>query len=146
MGKDFPWLEIKICPCCSGKIWKHGFVSAWFHGFDQAIFIRRFRCIDCKKVFRVRPSSHWSRFQYSKKTIKTCLSYRVFKKLWLPAIKKRNQKIWMFRLKQKIKIFLGMNYGKDVMTAFKDLLQKGMIPVSCSSNPVSNSFIIEPTV
>jgi len=38
MGREFPWKKPDKCPCCGNwKVWGHGFVSAFFHGFCCAI-------------------------------------------------------------------------------------------------------------
>lgn len=51
-GRNFPWFRPDNCPVCGGRIWGHGFVPAFFDGFNQALWLRRYRCQDCGSVFR----------------------------------------------------------------------------------------------
>jgi hypothetical protein len=61
-GKLFPWPRPPDCPRCHGRIWGHGFVGAYFDGFVQVIFLRRYRCPDCPSVKKARCSGwhFWS--------------------------------------------------------------------------------------
>jgi len=66
LGKDYPWIKPQRCPQCKGRrLWGHGFVTRCFNRFSEKLWIKRYRCPDCSSVHTMRPSTHWSRFQYS---------------------------------------------------------------------------------
>ena len=75
-GRDFLWPRPSGCPVCSGVLWGHGFVSAYLAFPDVLVFLRRLCCKDCGSVHRLRPDSHWPRFQSSIKTILETIVYR----------------------------------------------------------------------
>ena len=48
-GRDYPWPKPDMCPSCKAhKLWGHGFVTALFDGYDQPLFLKRYRCPVCK--------------------------------------------------------------------------------------------------
>ena len=39
LGRFFPWPKPERCPRCgSHRLWGHGFVAAYFDGFDQGAY------------------------------------------------------------------------------------------------------------
>ena len=84
---QFPWPRPEMCKRCqSSRVWKHGFVIAYFDGFSKGILIRRFRCDDCRCVMRMRPAGYFPRFQASIETIRSSLSHKILRKTYLIAI------------------------------------------------------------
>ncbi len=69
-GRNYSWPKPKQCLRCKGfRLCGHGFVLAWFDGFDHAIEIKRFRCPDCNCIYRFQPEGYFKRFQADIKTI-----------------------------------------------------------------------------
>ena len=57
MGKDFSWTRPEKCPCCGNwKVWRHGFASTLFQGFDSPLLLKRYRCPACVCIIKLRPS------------------------------------------------------------------------------------------
>ncbi|CAO0822078.1 hypothetical protein DFAR_2800039 [Desulfarculales bacterium] len=71
LERRFPWPRPERCPRCgSVRLWGHGFVPAYFDEAPTAIWLRRFRCPDCRAVIRLRPRGYWSRLPAPVETIR----------------------------------------------------------------------------
>lgn len=128
-GRNFKWIRPARCPRCgSVRVWGHGFVTAYFDGFDEAIVLRCFRCPDCACVIRMKPEGYFSRFHASVETIRTCLYLRLNHGKWDPNIGKSRQRHWLLALKRNTMAFLGL--GHDLLSAFDRFMGMGKIPVS----------------
>ena len=133
LGKDYPWPRPERCPRCkSGGVWGHGFVLGYFDGFNQGIYLRRYRCPLCCCVLRTRPESHFSRLQCSIVTIRSNLSHRLRYGRWPPGISRSRQGHWLRSLKRKIFIYLGLGWVRGLLEGFDYMLPRGINPVSRS--------------
>jgi hypothetical protein len=129
MGRDFPWERPAQCPCCGNwKVWGHGFVGTFFNGFSSEIWLKRYRCPACGCVVKLRPSSHFHRFQSSKHTIRSSLMLRICTGNWPQGSCKSRQRYWLHNLKRQMKAHLNWNTG--LTEAFDLLADQGKIPVS----------------
>ena len=130
-GRDFQWERPEQCPCCGNwKVWGHGFVEAIFNGFNSIIWLKRYRCPACGCVLRLRPISHFSRFQSSKHTIRSTLMHRINTGKWPPGSSSSRQRHWLYNLKRQMKAFF--NLQTRLPEAFDLLINIGKIPVSSS--------------
>jgi len=128
-GRKFNWQKPASCPRCdSVRVWGHGFVPAFFDGFDEALFLRRYRCPDCKCVIRMKPSGYFNRFRTPIDTIKSCLCNRLLHGRWSRELSKSRQRHWLSALKRKTMAFFGFDQG--LIAAFDELQSMGHIPVS----------------
>ena len=133
MGKDFPWTRPETCPCCGNwKVWGHGFVSTIFQGFDTPLLLKRYRCPACGCVVILRPSSHFSRFQSSKHTIRSAIVHRINTGRWPPGSARSRQRHWLCNLKRQLKAHLTEKWKDGLVAAFDYLLTLGRTPVSRS--------------
>ena len=131
MERDYPWERPDRCPCCGNwKVWGHGFVSAFFHGFGCAIWLRRYRCPACGCIIRLRPISHFSRFQSSRHTIRSTLLHRIKTGKWPPGSYKSRQRHWLGNLKRQMRAWL--NWETGLTEAFDLLLDQGRVPITGS--------------
>jgi hypothetical protein len=129
---QFPWPRPEVCKRCqSCRVWKHGFVIAYFDGFSKGILIRRFRCDDCRCVIRMRPAGYFPRFQASIETIRSSIDHKVHNGCWVDGVTRNRQQHWFRALKRKAVAFFG-NGPHDLISFFKKLFRKGNIPVSRS--------------
>jgi hypothetical protein len=129
MGREFPWKKPDKCPCCGNwKVWGHGFVSAFFHGFCCALWLKRYRCPACGCVIRMRPASHFSRFQSSRHTIRSTLLYRINAGRWPKDSCKSRQRHWLKNLKRQKTAWL--HWKAELSQAFDLLLDQGRVPVT----------------
>lgn len=56
LGREFPWERPGCCPRCGNcRLWGHGFVLRYFHGFAEGLWLRRWRCPECRGVHTARP-------------------------------------------------------------------------------------------
>lgn len=129
-GRDFLWPRPTGCPVCRGVLWGHGFVSAYLAFPDVLVFLRRLCCKDCGSVHRLRPDSHWPRFQSSIKTILETIVYRHNHGRWGRGVARPCQRQWWRRLGRKVKLCLGLSFEGSFPEAFNILLSAGFIPVS----------------
>ncbi len=132
-GRNFSWEKPKQCPrCCSWKLWGHGFVQALFDGFSTALWLKRYRCPDCKCIIRMRPKSHFSRFQSSKETIRSALEHRVSHGKWPSNMTPPRMRHWMRNLKLQVKAHLTDMWKLGLLAGFDQLVNMGRVPVSSS--------------
>lgn len=133
LGRNYPWPKLKQCLRCNGcRLWGHGFVLAFFDGFDQAIEIKRCRCPDCECIYRFRPEGYFKRFQAQIATIRSSVAGKDRTGKWKAGISRTRQGHWFRALIRKIKAYLTDTWDKGVLVAFDNLVKKGLVPVSRS--------------
>ena len=73
LGRKYQWQRPERCPKCQGvRVWGHGYVTAYFdEAGSQGVFLKRYRCGECRVVIRLRPSGYWRRS--SKRELFYCL-------------------------------------------------------------------------
>ncbi len=130
-GRDYPWQKPESCPNCNRfTIWGHGFVPAFFDGFDNALDVRRYRCPDCKCIIRLRPREFFSRFQAPIDTIRLSISERLNNGTWLSHISRTRQAHWYRALKRRVLACLGNATKMRLDKAFDYFVGRGVTPVS----------------
>ncbi|MBF0202499.1 MAG: hypothetical protein HQK66_14565 [Desulfamplus sp.] len=132
-GRNFSWAKPEKCPGCGRwKIWGHGFVQALFDGFSRTLWLKRYRCPDCKCVITMRPTSHFSRFQSSRETIRSALEHRLNHGKWPPNMTPARMRHWLRNLKLQVKAHLTDVWKSGLLAGFDQLADMGRIPVSSS--------------
>jgi len=130
-GRDYPWPKPVGCPRCEGfRLWGHGFVLAYFDGYDQPFCLKRYRCPDCRCVLRLRPEGYFKRFQASVEMIRASIADKSAKNRWLPGISRSRQCHWFRSLCKRIKAYLTDTWYQGVVCGFDYLLQLSQNPVS----------------
>lgn len=133
LGRKFPWPRPERCPLCGGvRIWGHGFVEAYFDGFDQALFLRRYRCAGCRAIFRLRPRGYWRRFQAPICTIRSALARRLKTGRWPPGLSRSRQGHWLRALCRQVLAYLGLGWAQRLLEGFDRLCEMGKIAASRS--------------
>jgi hypothetical protein len=132
LGRTFPWQKPDRCSRCGGRVWAHGFTLACFDGYSEPLWLKRYRCPDCRAVFRVRPSGYFSRFQASIAAIRHCLSQRLTCHRWVAALSKSRQRHWLKALLQNIRLHLGAAWWGNPLDAFDVFLAQGVCAVARS--------------
>ncbi|MEE8400412.1 MAG: hypothetical protein V3S89_15480 [Desulfobacterales bacterium] len=131
LGRDYPWPRPDRCPRCSSyRLWGHGFVSAYFDGYDQPFALKRYRCPDCRCVIRMRPAGYFKRFQASIASIRSSIVSKAGRNQWIGGIGRERQHHWFRSLCRKIKAYLTDAWSKGVVAGFDRLWKMGQIPVS----------------
>ena len=131
LGRLYPWPKPDHCPRCgSHRLWGHGFVAAYFDGFNQPFSLKRYRCPNCKCVLRLRPSGYFKRFQSSILTIRLSILHKTKAGRWLPGLSRSRQCHWLRSLCKRIKAYLTDTWNRGAVAAFDYFLIKGQTPVS----------------
>ena len=132
-GRDFQWERPSRCPRCGHwMVWGHGYVQALFDGFDEPLWLKRYRCPNCGCVIQMRPASHFIRFQSSKATIRFALNHRIAQMRWPPGSYPARMRHWLANLKRQTKAHLTETWKAGLMAGYDKLLETGFIPVSRS--------------
>ena len=131
LGRDYSFPKPASCPRCNGfRLWGHGFVAAYFDGYDQPFFLKRYRCPDCRCVLRLRPEGYFKRFQAPITTIRSTVALKARGGKWVAGIGRSRQRHWFRSLCKRIKAYLTDTWHQGVVCGFDYLLQLGQIPVS----------------
>lgn len=132
-GRDYLWERPSVCPNCNcHKVWGHGFVGACFDGFATILYLRRYRCPDCKCVMRLRPFGFFSRFQAPVATIRSSVAGRLRNGKWLPGISRTRQAHWFRALKRRVSARFGSFSKMCPVDAFDRFVAEGVTPVGRS--------------
>ena len=130
LGKKFSWKKPDCCPKCGERLWWHGFVPAYFACLASAVFLRRLFCPHCRSIHRLRPISHWRRFQSSITVVGQTIAHRQGQGRWRPDLPRARQRQWWRRLARKTRLCLGLSFAGTLYDAFMALVSRGVIPVS----------------
>ena len=130
-GRNFPWERPSKCPECNRwKVWGHGFVLALFDGFATPLWLKRYRCPDCRCIIQLRPASHFSRFQAPQKTIRSALEKRINHGEWPQGLSPSRMRYWLRNLRLQVRVHLTESWKAGLMAGFDRLIELGRIPVS----------------
>lgn len=134
LGRNYPWQRPERCPRCSGvRVWGHGFVPAYFdQAGNQCVFLKRYRCPECRVVIRVRPWGYWKRIQASVEAVRQCVMERLATGRWPPSSKPARQRHWLKALRRQVRAHLGMSYDERLAQGYEELLRRGICAVSRS--------------
>ncbi len=129
-GRDFPWPRPESCPRCEGhRVWCHGFVTAFFDGFVGEVFLRRYRCPECRCVMRVRPSGYGERLQASIEKIRSSIAFRLENGRWPPGSSRSRQGHWLRSLSRNVRAYFGQGWSSRLLEGFDELMHRGEKPV-----------------
>ena len=130
-GKNYCWPPPKLClRCHASHLWGHGYVGSYFDGFDQLLYLRRYRCPACGCVIKLKPAGYLKRFQAPIDTIRSSIDCRLKRGCWLPAVSRSRQNHWFKALGRKVKAYFGDLWDCHLLRAFDLLIARGQNPVS----------------
>jgi len=78
-------------------------VSRFFDGISSAVWLKRYRCPDCKKVYTIRPKSHYRKFWASRRTILKSIFHKLIHNSWLSDVSRQRQQYWFKGFKRQTK-------------------------------------------
>ncbi|MEK7375761.1 MAG: hypothetical protein AABZ57_01145 [Candidatus Margulisiibacteriota bacterium] len=81
------------------------------------MWLKRYRCVDCRAVHTLRPKTHWRRFQIALSTIIESLRTKIVDNCWLKGHPRQRQQYWF----RGVKIQLARRNSNTIKFAFKDL-------------------------
>jgi hypothetical protein len=127
--KRYPWPRPARCPRCRGRrLWGHGYVRRYFEGFVFPLWMKRWRCPDCRGVHTARLGAFWPRFRYSIQTILRALRHKILHGRGLAYLSRQLQDYWYQGLRfQASQLRNRAGPGLDVLA---DLLRRGLVPVT----------------
>lgn len=100
-GKAYVWPRPGICPRCSCvRLWGHGYAERYFEGFDEPLWVKRYRCPDCRAVHTCRPHLFMARQRYSVVAVLMSLLQKILQGRWLKCISHQAQ-LWWYRSVQR---------------------------------------------
>ena len=103
LGKEYPWPRPERCPSCFGnRLWSHGYAARNFDGFAKALWVKKYRCPDCRSVHTIRPTGYMSFVQASVFKIYFSLAIKIIFGFWFLDFCSRRQRYWLFTFKRKI--------------------------------------------
>jgi len=130
-GKNFCWPRPERCPRCEGqRLWGHGYVWRYFEGFVHGLWMKRYRCPDCRAVHTCRPREFYRGFHYSRLSILLALLNRIIHGRWVRCLSRQVQQYWWRGLRRQASRFQNVKVP-DSLT-LTQLLRKGIIPVTHS--------------
>jgi hypothetical protein len=131
LGRDYPFPKPSGCPRCKGfRLWGHGFVSAYFDGYNQPFCLRRYRCPECGCVLRLRPKGYFKRFQASITAIRKAVVRKAQCGKWIAGIGRSRQCHWFRSLLKRIRAYLTDTWCCGIAAGFDCLFKLGQNPVS----------------
>jgi hypothetical protein len=69
-------------------------VLRYFDGYEEGLWLKRYRCADCTAVHTVRPQSHYRGFWASIASILDSLFEKALHKRWCSALSRQRQQYW----------------------------------------------------
>jgi hypothetical protein len=134
LGRDFVWPRPDSCLSCGRyRVWSHGFIYRYFHGFTGPCILRCYRCSDCGCVMTPRPKGYWPRFQASGDDIEHLVQRRVELGRW-PASSLGLSRLrhYVAALKRLVLAILGANWIDRLYDGYVELIGRGIVPFSRS--------------
>lgn len=130
-GRDFSWPKPERCPRCGGpRLWGHGFVEAIFDGCPGWVWLRRYRCPECRCVLRLRPAGYFKRFQVPIHAIRDRIVHRLQSGTWLAGMSHSRQGYWLSNLKRRVCARFGDRWLERLVDEFDRLVGNGENPVA----------------
>ncbi|NOZ69665.1 MAG: hypothetical protein GXP46_10595 [Deferribacteres bacterium] len=134
LGRRYPFPRPPNClreGCKSRRLWGHGYIEAYFEGYEGPISLRRYRCRDCGRVYTIRPFGYWPRHHVEVRIIIQRLCKRIKAGKWdkSDGLTRQRQGQWLRALKKNIMAYLGMSFRGSITEGFYELMYTGRIPV-----------------
>ncbi len=95
-GKNHKW-ERHFCENCSRFMWGHGFVTRYFEGIEDSVYLKRYRCPKCTTVATTRPEGHWPIIRSSARCIFDTLLTRISTGAWPLSFLRQRGGHWLKR-------------------------------------------------
>jgi len=125
-GKRYPWERPPRCPSCRGKrLWGHGYVLRFFDGIDEGVWLKRYRCPECRAVHTIRPDTHYRGFWACWLTILCSLLGTItHNSCWKNISRQRKKYWWDGFIKQASR---QGNFPENPLQALEELLSQNII-------------------
>ena len=95
LGRRFPWKKPTRCPrCYNRRLWGHGFVLRYFASCTEGLWLRRWRCPDCRAVHTTRPAEYPPGSAYPAELRNRSIFTKLNGGTYLPEVPRQNQQYW----------------------------------------------------
>jgi len=113
VGKDYNWPN-HLCKSCKRNMWGHGYVARYSSILADAVYLKRYRCPDCRTVVTVRPEGYWPRIRSSILAVFEALKSKLSHGLWPGGFSRQRGGHWLNRfvglarmeMKEDLSLFL----------------------------------------
>ncbi len=85
-------------------MWGHGYVRRYFDGIEGALWMKRWRCPQCRGVHTARLGTHWRKFWASWPVILLSLLSKERGGRWLGGMTRQRQQYWWRGLQRQIQV------------------------------------------
>lgn len=131
-GKGCAWRRPERCPKCgSGRLWGHGYVERYFEGFEEALWMKRWRCRDCGGVHTMRPEGFWRRFRHSVARIVKSLKEKILAGRWLEDLSRQGQQYWWHGFRKQCGRE-GKSIQRKGLKTLEETIEKGILAATHS--------------
>lgn len=94
-GPRYQWSKPSRCPKCLGlRLWGHGYVARYFEGIAESVWLKRFRCPDCKAVHTCRPDGYLRSIRHPASIVALCLAQKILHGRWMRCLCRQLQQYW----------------------------------------------------
>ena len=80
--------------CFIVSLWGHGYVARDFEGITESVWLKRFRCPDCKGVHTCRPAGYLRSVRYPASLVALCLAQKIVHGRWMRCLCRQLQQYW----------------------------------------------------
>lgn len=142
LGKAFRWSRPRRCfGCSSTRVWGHGYVLRYFDELVEGVWLKRWRCDDCRCVYTMRPHEYWRRFRARYTAIVESIQAKASGKPFLPTVVRQRQQYWWrgFIRQQHIEgigTSLERLLGEGIVAATHSLSDRGIRPTAEDTYPI----------
>lgn len=133
-GRQYRWERPKKCGVCHHcTVWGHGYVARYFDGYEEALWVKRWRCPLCRTVHTMRPKGYWRKFQASCADIVKSLKCKIEHGRWLDSTGRQRQQYWWRGFKKQVVRLYGV-MADCLEKALEQLHAAGVIFASHSTS------------
>ncbi len=94
------------------------------------MWLRRYRCPECRCVLRVRLSGYFERVQAPISAVRSCIRFRLAHGRWPPGGSRCRHGHWLRSLSRKVCAWFGQGWSNRLVEGFDELLRRGENPVN----------------
>ena len=126
-GESYDWPRPKRCPKCgSGRLWGHGYVARYFEEYVETLWVKRYRCVECRAVHTLKPEGYWRRFRHRVATVLRSMKSKISKNRWVAGIGRQSQQYWWRGLKRQ-RARVGKGFERISLSVLEHLLSEGIM-------------------
>jgi hypothetical protein len=107
-GKNHKWGTYP-CTKCDRNMWGHGYVARYFTEVSNAVYLKKYRCPNCRVVVIVKPEGFWPHIRSAISTVYKMLRSRISKGTWPAEFPRQRGGHWLKRFAINAKMSCEIN-------------------------------------